>query len=570
MTYQIPCTFVFETYILAAPSISSFNPRTGIHGAIVTIFGSNFGPSSAPRKAFIGKSECKDISTVQDFQGLSCSLSVGTGANLPIVVSVGGQEGSSTPLFFTYSAPKISSVDKVQSPSSGSINANVFGFQFGDGQTIPRLSFGGTSQMMSFWTSITSVVSRLPAGNQQSGFSFIVRLSTESQSGSMTLPWLFISPQTAASTNLSNIAASGSIVIQVSGNNFGSLADPTIRLKFGIINMTSSSYLSTHWISDSSAACKPGSGLHILLRVSVSVGSAVSETANVWAFNQPTVFHSSLFALGPTSGSISVSIIGSGFGTNDQSPRSQLGIGLNVNAINATLSSCEESKWSSQSAIHCKMHQGTNHGTNYQSFVIISVESKTKLHPTDSKFNKPSVSEIQKATKTPKTGSCIVTITGISMSTNAYSEAARVGRGAASEGDTTGGTACEASRWTSSSSAVCKAGGGVGGGARGGQGLPVVVSAGLQSGSLTRAWSYDAAEVSAAGGASNGPSSGSVSVSVAGQGLGSRGCSGAASEGDRFRFYSTPYTTAAAAAAATHHRVFIRRSIIFLASSLRL
>jgi len=115
----------------SAPSISSFNPRTGIHGAIVTIFGSNFGPSSAPRKAFIGKSECKDISTVQDFQGLSCSLSVGTGANLPIVVSVGGQEGSSTPLFFTYSAPKISSVDKVQSPSSGSINANVFGFQFG-------------------------------------------------------------------------------------------------------------------------------------------------------------------------------------------------------------------------------------------------------------------------------------------------------------------------------------------------------------------------------------------------------------------------------------------------------
>jgi len=117
------------------------------------------------------------------------------------------------------------------------------------------------------------------------------------------------------------------------------------------------------------------------------------------------------------------------------------------------------------------------------------------------------------------------------MSTNAYSEAARVGRGAASEGDTTGGTACEASRWTSSSSAVCKAGGGVGGGARGGQGLPVVVSAGLQSGSLTRAWSYDAAEVSAAGGASNGPSSGSVSVSVAGQGLGSRGYSGAARVG---------------------------------------
>jgi hypothetical protein len=65
-----------------------------------------------------------------------------------------------------------------------------------------------------------------------------------------------------------------------------------------------------------------------------------------------------------------------------------------------------------------------------------------------------------------------------------------------------------------------------------GQGrLPVVVSAGLQCGSLTQAWSYDAAEVSAVGAGSNGPSSGCVSVTVAGQGLGSRGYSGAARVG---------------------------------------
>jgi len=63
---------------------------------------------------------------------------------------------------------------------------------------------------------------------------------------------------------------------------------------------------------------------------------------------------------------------------------------------------------------------------------------------------------------------------------------------------------------------LCKVGGGVGAGRGAGQGLPVVVSAGLQSGSLTQAWSYDAAEVSAAGGASNGPSSGCVSVDCCG------------------------------------------------------
>jgi len=146
-------------------------------------------------------------------------------------------------------------------------------------------------------------------------------------------------------------------------------------------------------------------------------------------------------------------------------------------------------------------------------------------------YDAAEVSAAGGASNGPSSGCVSVTVAGQGLGSRGYSGAARVGRGAASEGDVTGGTACEASRWLSSSSAVCKVGGGVGGGARRGQGLPVVVSAGLQSGSLTQAWSYDAAEVSAAGGASNGPSSGCVSVTVAGQGLGSRGYSGAARVG---------------------------------------
>ena len=66
---------------------------------------------------------------------------------------------------------------------------------------------------------------------------------------------------------------------------------------------------------------------------------------------------------------------------------------------------------------------------------------------------------------------------------------------------------------------------------RPGRGLPVVVTAGLQQGSRTQAWCYDAAAVSSAGGATNGPSSGSTSATVAGLGFGSWGCSGRARVG---------------------------------------
>jgi hypothetical protein len=152
-------------------------------------------------------------------------------------------------------------------------------------------------------------------------------------------------------------------------------------------------------------------------------------------------------------------------------------------------------------------------------------------------YDAAEVSAVGAGSNGPSSGCVSVTVAGQGLGSRGYSGAARVGRGSASEGDMTGGTACEASRWLSSSSAVCKVGGGVGGGARRGpasiqgQGLPVVVSAGLQCGSLTQAWSYDAAEVSAVGAGSNGPSSGCVSVTVAGQGLGSRGYSGAARVG---------------------------------------
>ena len=56
-----------------------------------------------------------------------------------------------------------------------------------------------------------------------------------------------------------------------------------------------------------------------------------------------------------------------------------------------------------------------------------------------------------------------MTVVRQGLGSRGYSRAARVGRGSVSEGDMSGETACDASRWSSSSSAVCKVGGGVGG-----------------------------------------------------------------------------------------------------------
>ena len=128
------------------------------------------------------------------------------------------------------------------------------------------------------------------------------------------------------------------------------------------------------------------------------------------------------------------------------------------------------------------------------------------------------VSSVGGATNGPSSGSTSATVAGFSFGSWGYSGAVRLGRSMSTVIGMTGGTACEASTWRSTSAVDCKLSAGVGGTARGSnnQGLPVVVTFGLLQGSRTQAWCYDGGGVSSVGGASNGPSSGCSSATVAG------------------------------------------------------
>jgi hypothetical protein len=137
-------------------------------------------------------------------------------------------------------------------------------------------------------------------------------------------------------------------------------------------------------------------------------------------------------------------------------------------------------------------------------------------------YDAAAVSSVGGLTNGPSSGSAIVTVAGTGFGSFGHSGRVRVGRGAASDGDMTGGSGCEMSAWKSTSGVECKLSAGVGGGfpVRRGQGLPVVVTFGLQQGSRTQVWCYDAAAVSSVGGLTNGPSSGSSSVIVFGSRFG--------------------------------------------------
>ena len=199
-------------------------------------------------------------------------------------------------------------------------------------------------------------------------------------------------------------------------------------------------------------------------------------------------------------------------------------------------SACEGSRWRSDSGVECKAGGAVGGGAMRQGEglpVVVTVGLQQGSLTQAWSYDGAAVSAAGNSSNGPSSGSTSATVAGSSLGSWGYSGKARVGRGAASSMDMRGGTACEASTWRSTSGVQCKLSAGVGGGSplQRGQGLPVVVTFGLQQGSRTQAWCYDAAVVSSVGGLTNGPSSGSASVTVAGVGFGGRGCSGRARMG---------------------------------------
>ena len=146
-------------------------------------------------------------------------------------------------------------------------------------------------------------------------------------------------------------------------------------------------------------------------------------------------------------------------------------------------------------------------------------------------YNAPAVRAIGgNHTNGPTSGSVSVTLSGSLFGRQGFSSQGRIGRASSFDSDMTGGSACEASTWRSDSSTLCKVSAGSGGGwpMRRGRGMPVVVSAGLQQGSLTDAWCYNSPLLTSVFQSFNGPSTGSVVVTVSGLTLSAFGVSAGA------------------------------------------
>eukprot|EP00286_Rhodomonas_abbreviata_P024601 CAMPEP_0181297044 /NCGR_PEP_ID=MMETSP1101-20121128/5026_1 /TAXON_ID=46948 /ORGANISM="Rhodomonas abbreviata, Strain Caron Lab Isolate" /LENGTH=505 /DNA_ID=CAMNT_0023401947 /DNA_START=215 /DNA_END=1732 /DNA_ORIENTATION=+ len=256
------------------------------------------------------------------------------------------------------------------------------------------------------------------------------------------------------SNQVGNIPSTGSVSLTVHGFSFG-MRDRTTRLRVGGTGCET-----TGWLADTAMVCLSSVGTVATRRIGITVGETVGSETDALSYD--VMLSTTLMANVQSTGSVSVTVAGSGLGGMSFSAWARMGH-----------SSCEASDWESDSSVRCLSSAGVRGTVRVGVTVGEALESMS-----ESLSYALTLSSLIQA-NAGTTGSVSVTVAGMGLGGMMQSIRRRVGQ-----------SSCEASEWVSDSSVRCMSSSGVRGTLR--LGLTV----GDQAGSLTEALSYGRVEIS--------------------------------------------------------------------------
>ena len=215
----------------------------------------------------------------------------------------------------SYDSPSVSSIIASNGPLTGLVSLTLVGSGFGfwDYSTMLRVGF---TDCLGHWCSDSSAVCSLRPG-RRAGHDVVVSISR--QVGSFTEAFIYDGPALSSSLP-ANAPLSGRVSFTVTGKNLG-VTDYSQKLRVG------GTACDTEWESDTTVKCKLGLGAQMAyencggtlevrgcgLAAVVTVGERFYTLPRALSFDLPMT--SSLLPFnGPTSGLVSVSVSGGGFG----------------------------------------------------------------------------------------------------------------------------------------------------------------------------------------------------------------------------------------------------------------
>jgi len=454
-----------KSHTFDAPNLSSLTQPNSplVGGAVFSVIGVNFGPSSFSHFARSAMTACEASVWISDTAILSKSpagvAASHTFVELSVVMLVSTVTG-----VFTYDTPSTSSASQFNLAGISASRSFLALGNFAETSYTSRLK-SGTAAEQSMWVSTSSTSVQTPRGLGRSiRFSVTtgIRVSTTSSMISFDNPLVLIQESPVIRTNT---PATGSVLLTVHGVNFGS------RLHSSSVRVAASSTEFTKWISDSYVACQSVAGFSHTGSILVTAGRHAQSTISAVSWDISIL--SSMAARNVPPIPWAANVIGAPqvFGRNFGSLAYSASVRVGQTAVN-------EIVWLSDSTLWCKVSHGLRATLPTTITCLIGLASATKGISYDAPKN---FAILQ--VNVPNTGSVRALIFGIALGQVDVTDAARISA-----------SACEQSGWTSNSIVMCRTPAGT----ATWSGMPhsVVLTAAEQSASVSSLFTYLAPSLS--------------------------------------------------------------------------
>jgi hypothetical protein len=323
----------------------------------ITIIGKNFGEVDSTPEVRIGFTPCGTTQWFSDTtlvcQAWSENKAMQGVGSVDVRAVVGGQ---STPgplaVKFNFSAPSVSATLPQDAPGLGLTMVTFLGQNFGVADYSPIGMVGKQDCLISKWVSDSSLlcqVPRSPEDNVNGMYKAGVKVAGVASQITKDFRYM-IAPQVVSAEPSTGVARGGSR-INITGSGFGTSAETVVA------RINSEDCLETIWESQSSLVCISPAGAGARRSVGVEVTSRTTSIyrtkMNAFAYKPPVAMNvvrnwGSMWN-GPTTGAISMTIIGENFGTNVVESQPQAGVGNTL---------CSSTGWISDSSLGCRMDAG--------------------------------------------------------------------------------------------------------------------------------------------------------------------------------------------------------------------
>jgi IPT/TIG domain len=287
------------TYVVSAPSISSFSPTSGPLAGNTGIWLSGTG-FVAGSTVTVGGEPCTDLNVISSTI-LQCFTPAMAAGSYPVVVTSINGASVSAPTSFSYNPfPTVTSVSPVTGNSTGGETITITGANFLTGVRVDLGNFRCGTVVVDSPTQIRCVT--LPSA---SGVVNLKVTNTDGQSNTLSNAFTFFTPPEITSISPTAGALIGGTSIVITGRNFTSSTAVTI----GTASCTPVSFLNSTTISCPAPVNAPGTHA-----VSVTnPATPVSTLTPGYTYQSGPAVTSSFPAAGPLAGGTTISITGTNF-----------------------------------------------------------------------------------------------------------------------------------------------------------------------------------------------------------------------------------------------------------------